>query len=54
MLIRNPDMRPIELRKMLMKQGLELSTFALSVIRLEFRQTLHFLQDRNLLTRDLV
>jgi hypothetical protein len=54
LLIKNSDMRPVELREALKERGWELSTFALSVIRREFRQTLRFLQDRNLLTRDLV
>ena len=54
LLIENPDMRPTELREILIKKGWGLSLILVSATRSEFRQTLRFLQERKLLNRDLV
>ena len=53
LLIKNPNMRPAELREVLRKRGWEMSTFLVAAIRSEFREALHCLQDRKLLIRDL-
>jgi hypothetical protein len=54
LLIENPDMRPAELREILIKKGWGLSLILVSATRSEFRQTLRFLQDRGLLSRGLM
>jgi hypothetical protein len=45
LLIKNPNMRPVELKEALKKQGWQMSTFLVAAVRLEFRQTLRLLQD---------